>query len=117
MRRFHSIQKKLRFKLTEETDIGDGKRWILIAPPGSSETYLLLAKASSIRQESFVGNQTGGRAFLFLHTDNFWCDYQDMKSCGVIYTEEPRGELFGTAVVFEDLYGNQWDLLELKESE
>jgi catechol 2,3-dioxygenase-like lactoylglutathione lyase family enzyme len=107
----------LRFNLVEDTDLGDGKRWVLVAPPGSTETCLLLAKASSPHQENWVGDQTSGRVFLFLHTDNFWCDYQDMKSRGVVFTEEPRQEAYGMVVVFEDLYGNKWDLLELIKSE
>jgi catechol 2,3-dioxygenase-like lactoylglutathione lyase family enzyme len=105
---------KLRFNLLEDTDLGEGKRWVLIAPPGSTETCLLLAKAASLEQENCVGNQTGGRVFLFLQTDDFWRDYQDMKSRGVTFIEEPRAESYGTVVVFEDLYRNKWDLLELK---
>lgn len=104
---------KLRFTLVEDTDLGDGKRWVLIAPPGPGETRILLAKASSPVQERQIGNQTGGRVFLFLHTDDFRRDYLDMKSRGVIFTGEPRQEPYGTVVVFEDLYGNRWDLLEL----
>ena len=107
----------LRFNLVEDTDLGEGRRWVLVAPPGSTETCLLLAKASSPRQENWVGDQTGGRVFLFLHTDNFWRDYQEMKSRGVVFIEEPRQEVYGTVVVFEDLYGNQWDLLELTKPE
>lgn len=106
--------RKLRFDLREDTDLGDGKRWVLVAPPGSGESCLLLAKAASHDQKNHIGNQTGGRVFLFLHTDNFWRDYQEMKSRGVMFVEEPRKEPYGTVVVFEDLYGNRWDLLELK---
>jgi lactoylglutathione lyase len=106
---------KLRFVLLENTDRGAGRRWILIAPPGSAETCLLLSKASTPEQESHIGNQTGGRVFLFLHTDDFWRDYNDMKAKGIHFTEEPRNETYGTVVVFEDLYGNKWDLLELKK--
>jgi catechol 2,3-dioxygenase-like lactoylglutathione lyase family enzyme len=105
---------KLRFDLIEDTDLGNGKRWVLIAPPHAVESCLLLAKAYSPDQEKYIGNQTGGRVFLFLHTDDFWRDYQAMKSRGVIFSEEPREESYGTVVVFEDLYGNKWDLLELK---
>ncbi|MBN1886988.1 MAG: VOC family protein [Thermoflexales bacterium] len=105
---------KLHFTLVEDTDLGDGKRWVLVAPPGSSESRLLLARAASPDQEARIGNQTGGRVFLFLHTDDFWRDYQGMKARGVVFTEEPRLEPYGTVVVFEDLYGNKWDLLELK---
>ena len=108
---------KLRFSLLEDTDLGDGKRWVLVAPPGPVETSLLLAKADSHNQESRIGNQTGGRVFLFLHTDDFWRDYREMESKGVRFLEEPRVESYGTVVVFEDLYGNKWDLLELKPQE
>jgi len=105
---------KLGFCLLEDTDMGAGKRWILIAPQDSAETRLLLAKAVSPEQHSHVGNQTGGRVFLFLHTDDFQRDYEAMKSKGVRFLEEPRHESYGTVVVFEDLYGNKWDLLEMK---
>ena len=108
---------KLRFNLIDDTDLGGGKRWVLIAPPGSGECCLLLAKASSPPQELCIGNQTGGHVFLFLHTDDFWRDYNNMQTCGVQFTEEPRLEAYGTVVVFEDLYGNKWDLLELKTSD
>lgn len=103
---------KLQFELVEDVDMGGGKRWITVAPPGSRETRLLLAKAVTPEQESRIGNQTGGRVFLFLHTDNFWRDYESMKAKGVRFLEEPRGESYGTVVVFEDIYGNKWDLLE-----
>lgn len=105
---------KLHFDLVEDKDMGEGKRWILVSPPGSAETCLLLAKAATPRQESCIGDQTGGRVFLFLHTDDFWRDYKDMQANGVRFLEEPRHEPYGTVVVFEDLYGNKWDLLELK---
>ena len=105
---------KLNFNLIEDMDMGGGKRWVLVSPPGSSETRLLLAKAANPEQESRIGNQTGGRVFLFLHTDNFQRDYEAMKAKGVNFLEEPRYESYGTVVVFEDLYGNKWDLLELK---
>jgi catechol 2,3-dioxygenase-like lactoylglutathione lyase family enzyme len=105
---------KLDFDLIEDTDLGDGKRWVLITPHGSQESCLLLAKAASPNQENFIGCQSGGRVFLILHTDAFWRDYQAMKACGVLFNEEPRVESYGTVVVFEDLYGNKWDLLELK---
>ena len=105
---------KLRFSLVEDTALSGGKRWVLVAPPGSGESCLLLAKASSPRQKDCIGNQASGRVFLFLHTDDFWRDYQDMKSRGVVFLEEPRVEAYGTVVVFEDLYGNRWNLLELK---
>ena len=104
---------KLRFILLEDTDLGGGKRWLRIAPPGATETCLLLAKGSSPEQQAHIGNQTGGRVFLFLHTDDFSRDYNEMKSRGVAFLEDPRRETYGTVVVFQDLYGNKWDLLEL----
>jgi catechol 2,3-dioxygenase-like lactoylglutathione lyase family enzyme len=105
---------KLGFHLIEDIDMGGGKRWVTVAPPGSSETRLLLAKAVTPEQESRIGNQTGGRVFLFLHTDDFRRDYEVMKANGVQFLEEPRMETYGTVIIFEDLYGNKWDLLELK---
>lgn len=107
---------KLSFHLVEDTDLGDGKRWVLVAPSGSNESCLLLAKASSPNQKDFIGNQTGGRVFLFLHTDNFWRDYEKMISSGIIFKDKPRTESYGTVAVFEDLYGNKWDLLQLKNA-
>ncbi len=107
---------KLRFNLLEDTAMGGVKRWVLVAPPGSEQSCLLLAKASSPAQETCISRQTGGRVFLFLHTDDFWRDYHDMKARGVLFHQEPREEAYGTVVVFEDLYGNKWDLLELKTS-
>lgn len=104
----------LGFNLLEDTDMGGGKRWVMVSPPGASETRLLLAKASSPVQQATVGNQAGGRVFLLLHTDDFWRDYQRMKAAGATFCEEPRDEVYGTVVVFEDLYGNRWDLLQLK---
>jgi catechol 2,3-dioxygenase-like lactoylglutathione lyase family enzyme len=104
---------KLKFDLIEESDLGDGKRWVQIAPPNSTGTKLLLAQASSEQQSHAIGNQAGGRVFLFLQTDNFWRDYEDMKSNGVLFCEVPREEEYGTVAVFEDLYGNKWDLLQL----
>ncbi|MCG2783514.1 MAG: VOC family protein [Anaerolineae bacterium] len=105
---------KLGFQLLEDTDLGGGKRWVLVAPPGSTETSLLLAQAASPEQENAIGNQSGGRVFLFLHTDDFWRDYNDIKASGIRFLEEPRTEPYGTVVVFEDLYGNKWDFIELK---
>ena len=102
----------LRFTLLEDTALGDGKRWVLVAPPGAEESCLLLAQADTPAQAEAVGHQTGGRVFLFLHTDDFWRDYREMKDRGVTFLEEPRVEAYGTVVVFEDLYGNKWDLLE-----
>jgi catechol 2,3-dioxygenase-like lactoylglutathione lyase family enzyme len=106
---------KMKFDLIEDTLLTDKKRWVLVSPRGSTGTKLLLAEANSPEQESRIGNQTGGRVFLFLHTDDFWHDYQEMKSEGVQFHEEPREEAYGTVAVFLDLYGNKWDLLELKD--
>ena len=103
----------LGFELIEDMDQGR-KRWVLLAPPGSSETRLLLARANGEEQASRVGNQTGGRVFLLLHTDDFQRDWQRMREQGVHFREQPRHEAYGTVVVFEDLYGNAWDLLEMK---
>jgi catechol 2,3-dioxygenase-like lactoylglutathione lyase family enzyme len=104
----------LRFQLIEDADLGNEKRWVLVRPPGSTGTDLLLAKAVNPDQTSRIGNQTGGRVFLFLHTDNFWQDYREMTAKGVQFREAPREESYGTVAVFEDLYGNKWDLLQLK---
>ncbi len=101
----------LGFRLVEDTPLGTGKRWVLVSPPGPGGASLLLAKAASPRQLERVGDQTGGRVFLFLHTDDFWRDYQAMRGKGVKFVEEPRQEAYGTVVVFEDLYGNRWDLV------
>jgi catechol 2,3-dioxygenase-like lactoylglutathione lyase family enzyme len=102
----------LRFRVIEDTDLGDGKRWVLVGPAGSHGTTLLLAQASTPEQTARVGNQTGGRVFLFLHTDDFWRDYRELKTRGVEFREDPREEAYGMVAVFEDLYGNRWDLLE-----
>ena len=104
--------KCLRFKLLEDTDMGGGKRWVLVSPPENEGTSLLLARAASPDQARRVGDQAGGRVFLFLHTDDFSRDFDYMKSCGVAFLEEPRHEAYGTVAVFMDLYGNKWDLLE-----
>lgn len=104
----------LGFELLEDTKLGEDKRWVLLAPPGSQETRLLLAKAATPEQHASVGNQAGGRVFLFLHTDDFWRDYHRMKSAGAVFCEEPREEAYGNVVVFQDLYGNKWDLLQRK---
>ena len=110
--------KLLSFDLIEDTPSKDGqgrdKRWVLIAPPGSRGTQILLAKASNEDEKSRIGNQTGGRVFLFLHTDNFWRDYETMKAKGVKFVRDPKQEQYGTVAVFEDLYGNRWDLLQPK---
>jgi catechol 2,3-dioxygenase-like lactoylglutathione lyase family enzyme len=106
----------LGFRLIEDTFIAaQNKRWVLVAPPGSSETKLLLARAVGAEQASRIGNQTGGRVFLFLHTDNFWHDFAVYKSKGVVFVREPVEESYGTVAVFQDLYGNLWDLLQLKQ--
>jgi catechol 2,3-dioxygenase-like lactoylglutathione lyase family enzyme len=101
----------LGFRLIEDTPQGPGKRFVRIAPPGS-ETALLLAKAATPAQSARIGDQTGGRVFLFLHTDDFARDYAAYKARGVDFTEEPRHEAYGTVVVFRDLYGNKWDLIQ-----
>jgi lactoylglutathione lyase len=103
---------KLGFRLVTDEPRGGAKRWVVVAPPGDGGTSLLLARAVTPEQESHVGNQTGGRVFLFLATDDFWRDYRAMKEQGVQFVEEPRHEEYGTVVVFEDLYGNRWDLVE-----
>ncbi len=107
---------KLNFILIEDTyqPVQD-KRWIVIAPPGSRGTTLLIAKASKPEQEKFIGNQTGGRVFLFLNTDDFWRDYRNMIDKGIKFIREPKEESYGTVAVFEDLYGNLWDLLQLNK--
>jgi catechol 2,3-dioxygenase-like lactoylglutathione lyase family enzyme len=107
---------KLGFTLLEDTDLGNGKRWVVVAPAGDGDCSLLLAKAASLRQEQSIGNQTGGRVFLFLHTDDFWRDYNGMQARGVKFIEQPRQEAYGTVVVFEDLYGNRWDMVERRPS-
>jgi catechol 2,3-dioxygenase-like lactoylglutathione lyase family enzyme len=107
--------KKLHFELIEDTyQPEQDKRWVVVAPPGSAGTTLLLAKASKPEQEPFVGNQTGGRVFLFLNTDDFWRDYNEMLSKGIKFVRPPKEETYGLVAVFEDLYGNLWDLLQLK---
>jgi catechol 2,3-dioxygenase-like lactoylglutathione lyase family enzyme len=102
----------LQFTLVEDTVLSESKRWVLVAPPGSNGTKLLLAKAATPQQESRIGNQTGGRVAFFLHTDDFHRDYAALKSRGVKFLEEPRDESYGAVAVFEDLYGNRWDLLQ-----
>jgi len=107
---------KLQFTLVEDTDLGGGKRWVQVSPPNSNGTNLLLAQASSDEQRKVIGNQTGGRVFLFLQTNDFWRDYEVMKSNGVVFNEDPRVEEYGTVAVFQDLYGNKWDLLQLNRA-
>jgi catechol 2,3-dioxygenase-like lactoylglutathione lyase family enzyme len=109
--------KILGFALLEDTAILEqGKRWVVISPPGSTETRLLLARATDGEQSSRIGNQTGGRVFLFLCTDDFWRDYYEFQRRGVVFIREPVVESYGTVAVFQDLYGNQWDLLQRSES-
>ncbi len=106
--------KKLNFDLIEDLyQPKQDKRWVVIAPPNSTGTTILLAKASKEEQKPFIGNQTGGRVFLFLNTDDFWRDYSEMVSKGIEFIREPKKEDYGTVAVFKDLYGNLWDLLEL----
>jgi catechol 2,3-dioxygenase-like lactoylglutathione lyase family enzyme len=102
----------LGFELREDTDQGGGKRWVVVAPPGSTETAILLAKADGPRQQDRVGDQTGGRVGLFLTTDDFARDHARMRQAGVEFEEEPRHEPYGTVAVFRDLYGNRWDMIE-----
>jgi catechol 2,3-dioxygenase-like lactoylglutathione lyase family enzyme len=105
----------LGFTLVEDTYIpAQDKRWVVVAPPGSSESRLLLARAIGEEQLSRIGNQTGGRVFLFLHTDDFWRDFHAYKAKGILFVREPKEESYGTVAVFKDLYGNLWDLLQLK---
>jgi len=102
----------LGFRLIEDTDMGGGKRWVLVGPSEGEGTSLLLAQAASAEQASRIGNQTGGRVFLFLHTDDIWRDYQTLTSKNVKFVRGPSEESYGTVAVFEDLYGNLWDLIE-----
>jgi catechol 2,3-dioxygenase-like lactoylglutathione lyase family enzyme len=107
---------KLKFTLIEDTYQSEqDKRWVVVSPPGSGGTTLLLAKASKPEQEPFIGNQTGGRVFLFLNTDDFWRDHADMTAAGIKFVREPKRAEYGMVAVFEDLYGNLWDLLQLNE--
>jgi catechol 2,3-dioxygenase-like lactoylglutathione lyase family enzyme len=104
---------KLGFKLVEDTyQPAQDKRWVVVAPPGAKESHLLLARASNEHQSSRVGNQTGGRVFLFLYTDDFWRDFNAYKSRGINFIREPKTEAYGTVAVFQDLHGNQWDLVQ-----
>lgn len=103
---------KLGFVLLEDTKLNEAKRWVIVSPPGAKECTLLLAKAADKRQQQSIGNQTGGRVFLFLYTDDFWRDYQRMLGKGIIFVRPPAQYEYGTVAVFQDLYGNLWDLLE-----
>jgi catechol 2,3-dioxygenase-like lactoylglutathione lyase family enzyme len=102
----------LGFRVVEDQALPAGKRWLLVAPPGASGPALLLAQAATPEQLQSVGKQAGGRVFLFLHTDDFWRDYRLMLAANVKFLEAPRQEPYGTVAVFEDLYGNKWDLLQ-----
>ena len=105
---------KLNFELLEDTyQPEEDKRWVIVSPPNSKGVTVLLAKASKPEQEPFIGNQSGGRVFLFLNTDDFWRDYNEMLSRGIKFVREPKKQEYGIVAVFEDLYGNLWDLLEL----
>lgn len=108
--------RKLDFDLVEDSVAGEGRRWVLVSPRGSQGASVLLAKASTPEQARFIGNQSGGRVFLFLQTDDFWRDYAQMKARGVTFRADPREEAYGMVAVFEDLYGNKWDLLQRKGS-
>ena len=102
----------LGFNLVEDTNLGEGKRWVTVSPPGSTGTNLLLAQATTSEQVAHIGNQTGGRVFLFLETDDFYRDYPVLKSRGLNFIEEPRHEPYGVVAIFEDLYGNRWDFIQ-----
>ena len=108
---------KLGFRLVEDTPVPEqSKRWVVVSPPGATESRLLLARATTPDQETRIGGQTGGRVFLFLHTDDFWRGYAAYRASGVEFVREPRRESYGTVAVFLDLYGNMWDLLQPIES-
>lgn len=108
--------KKLNFTLVEDTyQPEQDKRWVVVSPPGSVGTTLLLARAAKPEQELFIGNQSGGRVFLFLNTDDFWRDYNEMLAKGIEFVREPQEQSYGIVAVFKDLYGNLWDLVQLQE--
>jgi len=102
----------LDFRLIEDSPQGDNKRWVVVAPPGSRETRILLARAANDSQTARIGNQTGGRVFLFLHTDDFARDYNKMRQSGIHFEETPRMEPYGQVVIFHDPFGNRWDLVQ-----
>jgi len=108
----HFYTEKLDFDLVEDRKLSETKRWVLVRPKRATECCLLLTKAASDEQKSRIGNQSGGRVFLFLYTDDFWRDYNDMLTKGVNFVREPKEESYGVVAVFEDLYGNLWDLLQ-----
>ena len=101
----------LGFSVLEDVPMGNGKRWVRVGPAGASGAGLVLGKASTAEQQAAIGNQTGGRVFLFLETEDFWRDYRRLEAHGARFIEKPRHEPYGTVVVFEDLYGNEWDLI------
>src|SRR5881392_2949273 len=107
---------KLHFDLIEDTRLSETKRWVLVKPKGGNSCCLLLAKAANEEQRSRVGNQTGGRVFLFLYTDDFWRDYKNMIANDIKFVRGPSEEVYGTVAVFEDLYGNLWNFIESKKS-
>ena len=111
--KFYTTQ--LGFTLLEDTPLSETKRWVMIAPKGDGQCCLLLAQAATEEQRTRVGNQTGGRVFLFLYTDDFWRDYKAYTEKGIHFVRQPVAEPYGTVAVFEDLYGNLWDLIEPKE--
>ncbi|MBI1344636.1 MAG: VOC family protein [Terrimonas sp.] len=108
------FMQKLSFQLVEDTRLTDQKRWVLVSPPGDPGCRILLAKAANEKQIASVGNQAGGRVAFFLHTDNFQADYKRLSGNGVHFVREPKEETYGTVAVFEDLYGNLWDLIQPK---
>jgi catechol 2,3-dioxygenase-like lactoylglutathione lyase family enzyme len=108
----HFFTARLGFALVEDAPLGEGKRWVLVAPAGAGGTSLLLARAVTAEEIAAVGRQGAGRVFLFVHTDDFWRDFHAMQSRGVLFKETPRKEAYGTVAVFEDLYGNKYDLIQ-----
>lgn len=108
---------KLGFVLRTDEQLNETKRWVIVAPPGANECGLQLARAADERQAAAIGNQSGGRVFLFLHTDDFWSDYERYKSQDIRFAREPSKEAYGTVAVFEDLYGNLWDLIEREKGD
>ena len=107
----HYYCQTLGFQLVEDSDLGGGKRWVVVSPGSDGGAMLLLAKAATPVQSAAVGNQAGGRVFLFLHTGSFDADYARMKAAGVDFIEQPRAEVYGKVVVFRDIYGNKWDMI------
>ncbi len=108
---------RLGFERLEDTDLGDGKRWVRVRPPGSSGAGILLARAATAEQSASVGHQTGGRVFVFIETDDFWRDHTALVARGVVFTRPPTEESYGTVAVFQDLYGNLFDLIQPKNQQ